>query len=281
MDPSDNAEEFFAASFEALTDHKPLRWQNRLFGRLVVGKIPAVCDLPTGLGKTSVILVWLLALAAQAQDAKIQLPRRLVYIVNRRTVVDQATNVVKQIRTRLLCPSKSEWSRHEPVLRALAEILFKLGSSDNQFLAVSTLRGELADNEEWKGDPARPAIIVGTIDMIGSKLLFSGYGDGSYWRPQHAGLIGQDSLIVHDEAHLTPAFSEVLMQVARAQEECDESRPLRIMELSATARPRSSSACSGSRASRSCRVSMTSARTLPRSATACTRLRKSAPPRAS
>ena len=60
-----------------------------------------------------------------------------------------------------------------------------------------------------------------TIDMIGSKLLFSGYGDGRYKRPQHAGLIGQDSLIVHDEAHLTPAFSKLSAErlgVFRSQE---------------------------------------------------------------
>jgi CRISPR-associated endonuclease/helicase Cas3 len=200
-------EHFFAASFEALTGHKPLRWQLRLFERLAERAVPRVCDLPTGLGKTSVIVIWLIALAAQARAERITLPRRLVYIVNRRTVVDQATSVVEQLRLRLLCPQRPEWSRHTAVLCTLAEILRSLGSSDHLFLAVSTLRGELADNEEWKADPARAAIIIGTIDMIGSKLLFSGYGDGSYWRPQHAGLVGQDSLIVHDEAHLTPAFS--------------------------------------------------------------------------
>jgi CRISPR-associated endonuclease/helicase Cas3 len=39
------------------------------------------------LGKTSIIPLWLIALATGAA-----LPRRLVYIVNRRTVVDQATD---------------------------------------------------------------------------------------------------------------------------------------------------------------------------------------------
>ena len=101
-------------------------------------------------------------------------------------------------------------------------------------LAVSTLRGELADNEEWKSDPARPAIIVGTIDMIGSKLLFGGYGDGRYHRPHHAGLIGQDALIVHDEAHLTRAFSKLLGSIIEAQRLTHEARPVRVLELSAT-----------------------------------------------
>jgi CRISPR-associated endonuclease/helicase Cas3 len=222
----------FRAVFEALTGYNPLRWQCRLFDRFIAANIPQLCDLPTGLGKTSVIPIWLIALACQAQSGQITLPRRLVYIVNRRTVVDQATSVVDELRKRL----KPEWIRDKPMLSSLVVALSRLSATDDLLLALSTLRGELADNEEWKADPARPAIIVGTIDMVGSKLLFSGYGDGPYWRPQHAGLIGQDSLIVHDEAHLTPAFSDVLATIARAQEADAEPRPLRIMELSATAR---------------------------------------------
>jgi len=117
-------------------------------------------------------------------------------------------------------------------------VLRSLATTEDEalLLAVSTLRGELADNNEWKADPARPAIIIGTIDMIGSKLLFSGYGDGRYWRAQHAGLVGQDSLIVHDEAHLEPAFSDLLHELAAVQRQDEEPRPVQVMELSATSR---------------------------------------------
>jgi CRISPR-associated endonuclease/helicase Cas3 len=93
----------------------------------------------------------------------------------------------------------------------------------------------LADNEEWKSDPARPAIIVGTIDMIGSKLLFAGYGDSYKLRSHHAGLVGQDTLIIHDEAHLTPAFSDLLQAITSEQRHCKEARQIAILELSATA----------------------------------------------
>lgn len=229
----------FDTAFSALTDHRPLGWQRRLFDRLYSGQeIPRVCDLPTGLGKTSVIPIFVIALARQAEDGSVSLPRRLVYVVNRRTVVDQATSVVQQIRDRLLAPDDSGWSGHKEALRALAAALCRLSSTekDELLLAVSTLRGELADNEEWKGDPARPAIVIGTIDMIGSKLLFSGYGDGRYWRAQHAGLVGQDSLIVHDEAHLTPAFSDLLHQLTEVQRQAGEQRPMHVIELSATSR---------------------------------------------
>lgn len=226
----------FDRAFEALTGHTPLRWQRRLFDCLYAGKIPQSCEIPTGLGKTSVIPIWLIALSQQADKGKVTLPRRLAYIINRRTVVDQATNVVKDIRKRLLCPTERDWVTHEAALCTINCSLQTL-ASESPPLAVSTLRGELADNEEWKQDPARAAIIVGTIDMIGSKLLFSGYGDSQYHRAHHAGLIGQDTLIIHDEAHLTPAFSKLLQDVVEEQCKDGEPRPVSIIELSATQRP--------------------------------------------
>lgn len=54
----------FAKCFEALTGYAPLCWQKRLFDRLANGSVPPVVDLPTGLGKTSVIPIWLIALAS-------------------------------------------------------------------------------------------------------------------------------------------------------------------------------------------------------------------------
>ena len=117
----------FASAFESLTDHVPLRWQHRLFDRLCSASSgPNICDLPTGLGKTSVIPIWLIALAHQALDDRVSLSRRLVYIVNRRTVVDQATSVVEHIRERLLSPDTPRWSGKEKELRSLASALRRL-----------------------------------------------------------------------------------------------------------------------------------------------------------
>lgn len=210
-----------------------------------MGDVPPACDLPTGLGKTSVIPIWLIAMASQLNcEAGKRLPRRLVYIVNRRTVVDQATTIIQQMHERLRF---AEEGPNREMLRELGARLRELAATRDgaEVLGVSTLRGELADNEQWKADPARPAIVVGTIDLIGSKLLFNGYGDGRYGRAHHAGLIGQDSLIIHDEAHLTPAFSDLLQAVAQEQERERKRtdhlkasmRSIRVMELSATSRP--------------------------------------------
>lgn len=202
----------FKNAFHQLTGNPPFPWQSRLYDCFANGprSMPTQCDIPTGLGKTSVIAIWLLA-----REMCPSLPRRLVYVVNRRTVVDQTTHEVEQIR----------------------ENLPKIGKPKD-YLAISTLRGQFADNREWSADPSRTAVICGTVDMIGSRLLFNGYGVGFKGKPLHAGFLGQDSLIVHDEAHLEPAFQDLL--VAIQKEQCEgrfpDRHPLHVLELSATSR---------------------------------------------
>ena len=212
----------FCCFFNALTGNTPFPWQRRLFDDwLSVGRLPPAVDIPTGLGKTSVMAVWLLARAGGAA-----LPRRLVYVVDRRAVVDQATDCAKTLRENLDCP-------------ALAQVRQGLGLDDRK-LPISTLRGRHVDNREWLEDPAAPAIVVGTVDMIGSRLLFSGYGVSRKMRPYQAGFMGADTLVVVDEAHLVPPFERLLRTIAESREFTGPAAtpawppPFRILPLSAT-----------------------------------------------
>lgn len=217
----------FDQDFKILTGSPPFPWQQALYARFLQESgdhIPQACQLPTGLGKTSVVAIWLLALA-KCPD---RLPRRLVYVVNRRTVVDQTTTEAKNYRQRI-----SQTSAY-PALAKLCS--HPLAGPDDSPLAISTLRGQFADNREWSADPARPAIIIGTVDMIGSRLLFSGYGLGFRTRPLHAAFLGQDVLLVHDEAHLEPAFQTLIESIADEQSRCRDFARFRVMALTATPR---------------------------------------------
>ena len=221
----------FACDFETLTGYSPFPWQEAMYLRFIGekrGGIPTSCNLPTGLGKTSVVAVWLIALA-QRPDL---IPRRLVYVVNRRTVVDQTTNEVQKYRKAL----KSDALKGiREALASLCALSLSVDKSSSP-LALSTLRGQFADNREWSADPARPAIIVGTVDLIGSRLLFSGYGVGFKGKPLHAGFLGQDVLLVHDEAHLEPAFQDLVSGMAAEQKRCKDFQKFHVMQLSATSR---------------------------------------------
>lgn len=221
--------EFFREVFSALTGRDAFPWQERAFIFLVQGLLPKAVNLPTGTGKTSLIHIWLAALAWQAKQGEVTLPRRLVWVVNRRVVVDQATDEALDIIKRLSLPELADLAAN------LATVSLS-GRQGKPPVAVSTLRGQLADNGDWKLDPSRPAIIIGTVDMIGSRLLFSGYGDGKYKRPLHAGLLGQDAWVVMDEAHLTPAFAELLQSIRIEQQRLPKLAPWHASLLSATQR---------------------------------------------
>jgi CRISPR-associated helicase Cas3 len=86
-----------------------------------VGQIPDACDIPTGLGKTSVITIWVLALGAYLlKDCNLRkIPLRLVYVVDRRVVVDQSTDEAEKVIDKLresLCSPESP-----SILQAIAQ----------------------------------------------------------------------------------------------------------------------------------------------------------------
>lgn len=230
----------FIKCFKALTGYEPFHWQRKLYERLLHGEIPDVCDIPTGLGKTSIIAIWLIALAELLRrDDSYQLPRRLVYVVDRRTVVDQATDETEKLIKKITDASAStgDVSEQQQTLRQMEQILKGAASSlrKEMIVALSTLRGKYRDNRKWCLDPTRPAIIIGTVDMIGSRLLFTGYGGvGRYHRSLQAGLLGQDTLIIVDEAHLSPTFVETARDVyCRINQSANLCRSF-LMTLSAT-----------------------------------------------
>jgi CRISPR-associated endonuclease/helicase Cas3 len=212
------------AMLRALIKREPYNWQKRLLcGWLLAGRLPAAIDIPTGLGKTTTMAVWLAAFGSGAR-----LPRRLVYVVDRRAVVDQATEEADKLAEAL-----GDGSVDEIEIATLRETL---GLRRGQRLPVSTLRGQHVDNREWLENPAAPVIVVGTVDMIGSRLLFEGYGIGPRMRPVQAALIGADSLLMLDEAHLVPPFEALLRSVAEMGPPREPVPRFHLTALSATGR---------------------------------------------
>lgn len=201
--------DFFIASYRSLRPpHSPMKWMERMFLRLNKGHPPSLVDLPTGAGKTDVIVIWLIALAwyAQNRNTAKPVPRRLVWVVNRRVLVQQVHTMVKGLTTSFADPSS-------PASQIVGH-LRSLGQKDSDaFFNVVQLRGQRLDDREWSLDPTMPQLIIGTVDQIGSRLLFQGYGLGKWSRPLHAALLGVDAWVCVDEAHLVPAFAVTLRQV--------------------------------------------------------------------
>ena len=200
--------------FPEIVGYESYPWQRCFYDELVGGKIREAVDIPTGLGKTLCVLLLLLARLRNRA-----LPTRVVYVVDRRAIVDQTAAAIRT------------WIDRIASLPALSREFHACASFPAESpVGLGVLRGGLADDGGWRVDPARPTVIVGTVDMVGSRILFSGYGDGRSRRPMHAGLLGHDAVVMLDEAHLSPAMGELLRAVSRLQ-----NRPeFRATTLSAT-----------------------------------------------
>ena len=211
----------FAAFFRAVHGQDPFPWQQRLTAQVLdERKWPSVIDLPTGTGKTAVLDTAVFAMAAQPDSA----PRRVVFVIDRRIVVDQVYERAQRIQARLE-------SQDTPVLRRVRERLSVL--SDGESLGVAALRGGVPIDDDWAHRPDQPWIMVSTVDQFGSRLLFRGYGVSPAMWPIHAGLAGNDCLVILDEVHLSVPFAETLAQVTSFHHGALPSR-FSIVEMSAT-----------------------------------------------
>lgn len=230
----DDFERFFAALWPALKGGEgqtAFPWQSQLV-RQIDGRRewPDLVDLPTGTGKTSLLemAVFLMALDAGRPPAARWMPRRVVLVVDRRVVVDQADARGARIANAL--------NANTGVLGAVSARLRSL-SGGGPPLVTTVLRGGIVRDETWARRPDVPALISSTVDQVGSRLLFRGYGLSSGMRPIHAGLLGNDVLFLLDEVHLARPFAETLAAVD-AHRRHGEGHELpdrwKVVELTAT-----------------------------------------------
>ena len=196
----------FARFFELCHDEGPYLWQRRLADEVLTDKRwPPALDLPTGSGKTSAIDIALYALAAAAHAGEFgAFSRRIVLIADRRVLVDQAWRHGERLLERI--ESRAELA---PVRRALAKL------SPEERPSSIRLRGACPTDPRWCRSPDQVQIVASTVDQIGSRLLMRGYGVSPRMRSVEAGLVGQDTLFLLDEAHLAGSFWDTLTRLER------------------------------------------------------------------
>lgn len=194
----------FDEYFRAIHGYDPFPWQTRLLERIAADdRWPSLLDLPTGTGKTAALDVALFHLALEAgKGVERRAAIRIVMVVDRRTVVDQAYLRGRHIQKQLVEGSG--------VLARVRERLAALADSPELPLQVALLRGGMARDDAWARSPSQPLVAASTVDQVGSRLLFRGYGVTDSMQPIHAGLLGNDTLLLLDEVHLSQPFCETL-----------------------------------------------------------------------
>ncbi len=239
----------FKQYFEELHGVEPYAWQTELAQRAIRGEWPKIIDLPTGAGKTSCLDIALFGLAAQARlpAAERTAPRRFFFCVNRRVIVDEAHNRAVRIQSALMRAEQSP--AEKPALARVAQALRGLSATNSAErvandgsppVDVIELRGGIYRDNRWARTTTQPAIVCTTVDQLGSRLLFRGYGVSTNAAPIQAALIAYDSLIFLDEAHISYPFLQTLRRIAayldpaRWAEETIGVRPMTVVAMTAT-----------------------------------------------
>ena len=204
--------------FKTATGNAPYDYQARLAG----GDSGTDChsqliNIPTGLGKTAaVVLAWLWNRIANPDAvSREKWPRRLVYCLPMRTLVEQTVREVKKWIAAILADEKGQLSLSN-------EIKAKL-----DWLAanrpVILMGGE--DAGEWDIHPEREAIIIGTQDMLLSRALNRGYAAGRARWPKDFALLNNDCLWVFDEVQLMNTGFATSLQL-QSWRDCSDMKPV-------------------------------------------------------
>ena len=202
----------FADFLQAIHGHDPYPWQQALVDQLAEGdEWPDVLDLPTGVGKTAAIDAAVFHLALQFKSPG-RAALRMALVVDRRLVVDDAYERAKKIACVLNDPAQVKDPRR-PVVDEVAARLKHLAGDGEPPLVAQRLRGGAPLESDWARTPTQPTILCSTVDQVGSRLLFRGYGVSNRMKPVHAGLLGTHTLILLDEAHLSEPFRETVQAI--------------------------------------------------------------------
>lgn len=169
-----SAKQEFGDFFRAATGESPF-----LFQSAFAANLQPLVSVPTGLGKTAMIVVaWLWRRFGGQDDNMHTTPRRLVYCLPMRVLVEQTRKSAEKWITNL---------RDAGLLTTAVPVQVLMGGEDE---------------DDWDIHPEREAIIIGTQDMLLSRALNRGYAASRARWPMQFGLLHTDCLWVFDEIQL-------------------------------------------------------------------------------
>jgi CRISPR-associated endonuclease/helicase Cas3 len=199
----------FELFFEQVHGMPPFPWQSRLAEEVMkTGHWPKRLRLPPGSGSSGLITIAVFHLAREADLGEgRRAPMRIVPVLDRlcasNAMFDHACRLDKALRT------GSSDRADEGVLGKVAHRLAYLSGSARPLVVRMLFHGAPQEGD-WTPTASQPTVVCSTVDQVGSRLLFRGYGTSDAMKPVHAGLLGADCLLLLDQIHFSEAFRETL-----------------------------------------------------------------------
>lgn len=198
-------DKFFAQALGVDTDgrtQRPYSYQESL--ATTGATVSHLLRVPTGLGKTAgAVLSWLWRRRFAERAIRENTPRRLVYCLPMRVLVEQThEGVVRWLdRLGLLAGDVSPSYAPDPADPRPTGWAGQRGDQGNARIAVHLLMGG-EERSDWALWPERDAVLIGTQDMLLSRALNRGYAARRTRWPVEFGLLNNDCLWVFDEIQL-------------------------------------------------------------------------------
>ncbi len=145
-----------------------------------------------------VMAIWLIA-----REANAKLPRRLIYVVDRRTVIDQATSLAE----------------------GFANVLVR--TTSRSLLCVDNLLTIANGLKTYRSRPLLSGRLTLSVRLCCSQAIARASNAAT-----RSGILGQDSLLVLDEAHLSKPFDRLVTSISKFQS--GQGSPMKVIRMSAT-----------------------------------------------
>lgn len=197
----------FKAWFNTITGQAPYPYQEVL---ATAPELPDILSVPTGAGKTAAaVLGWLWRRRMASPQVRGRTPRRLVFCLPMRTLVDQTFRCAEA------------WLERAGLTREVG---------------LHRLLGGVprSERDAWDAAPEADAILIGTQDMLLSRALCRGYGASRYRWPWHFALLNSDCLWVIDEVQLMGPGLTTSAQLQFLREAIRVAMPAHTLWMSAT-----------------------------------------------
>ena len=195
----------FAEFFKRATHFdRPYPYQEKL----ATSDLPDILNIPTGAGKTesAILCMWLWRRRGPDKRIRAKTPRRLIYCLPMRTLVEQTVNRTK------------EWIENLK-LKDPPKIITLMGGSLSR---------------EYRKYPECDMIIIGTQDMLLSRALNRGYATSVFAWPTEFGLLNNDCMWVMDEIQLMHNGLTTSVQLDAFRSDLGTCGPHKTVWMSAT-----------------------------------------------
>ncbi|QQU88398.1 HD domain-containing protein [Corynebacterium glucuronolyticum] len=203
----------FTEFFEEVHGFKPYQWQIECANYIErKGSVPEAVNVPTGLGKTSIVdaIIWVLAKQVYSGTER-TLGQRIFITAERQFIVNGTYSHVEDLAEQLNFRKDSV-----PVAQVAAALKLLNADENESPLRITSFHGSKPDDRLWERVTGATVIVTTSTQLL-ARAMGRSFSAGRRSLPIHAALTIMDSVILYDEPQLSAMQVPPLRDAIRIQ----------------------------------------------------------------